>query len=582
MRDALSESTGMTTAVNPTISSRVRRRGPGTRAFAWVARRRGLAVAVVGVLAFIASVALALATGIPQPRVHDEFSYLLAADTFAHGRLTNPPHPLWEHFETPYVLQQPTYASKYPPAQGLILALGQVLFGHPILGVWLSIALACAAICWMLQGWLSPRWAFFGGLLAVIQLVGFGRAYGGGTVGYWSQSYWGGAVAAFGGALTFGALPRLVHGLRVRDALLLGLGLVVMANSRPFEGLVASLPAAILLLGWVLGKRRPPLAVTLGRLLLPITLVLLPAAAGMAYYNFRVTGDPLRMPFQAYQDTYDVTPKFLVLAPKPEPAYRHTVMHDLHAGRDVAMYAEQTTLSGLFMMSLVKCIQLWSFFLGPLLTIPLFALRGLTRSPWTVFALATCGLSLAALLTETWVYPHYAAPITGLVFLLIVQGCRRLRLWRWPRKRGLSLYPQRDSPLFRGRTLVLAIPTLMLVWLAVSLFVGARADAASWPPHRGRLVADPRLPGERHLIIVRYGPGHSPFDEWVYNEADIDHAETVWAREMDTQHNRRLLAYFKDRRVWLLDADARPVTLVPYPLENDNCRGGGEQNADER
>jgi hypothetical protein len=499
-------------------------------------------------------------TGLPVPRVHDEFGYLLAADTFAHGRWTNPPHPVWQHFESFHIIQQPTYASKYPPGQGMFLAVGQVLFGQPIVGVWLSVALACAAICWMLQGWLPPRWALLGGLLAALQLVGFGSAYSGGTVGYWSQSYWGGAVAALGGALTFGALPRLIKGPRARDALLMALGLAVMANSRPFEGLVASLPAAALLFGWPLGSRRPPLAATLRCVALPLALVLLPAAGAMAYYNFRVTGHPLRMPFQVYQTTYDVTPKILCLPSNPDPTYHHAVMRDVHAGWDREVYSEQGTVYGLFVMTSVKCIKLWAFYLGPLLTIPLFTMRAIIRNPWMAFALVTCGLSLAALLLETWVFPHYAAPITGLVFVLVVQGMRHLRLWRWGAR-----------PV--GQMLAAAIPALLLVWLSVSLCMGQRTDGVAWPRHRARILAELQQSGERHLVIVRYGAGHSPFDEWVYNEADIDSADVVWAREMGPDQDEKLVAYFLDRRLWLLDADAEPPVLTPwYPQTTDDGR----------
>jgi hypothetical protein len=81
---------------------------------------------------------------------------------------------------------------------------------------------------------------------------------------------------------------------------------------------------------------------------------------------------------------------------------------------------------------------------------------------------------------------------------------------------------------------------------------------------RARVLAELEKRSGPQLAIVRYSPGHAPFDDWVYNAADIDHSKVVWARET-ANHDSDLLRYFRDRRAWLVEPDSDPPLISPYP-----------------
>ena len=517
-----------------------------SRAFSSLARRKTLSVVLSGASVLAMRVALIPLLGVPEPMWHDEYSFLLAADTFAHGRLTNPTHPMWKHFESFHIIQQPTYMSMYPPAQGLILATGQVL-GHPWIGQLLATALMCSALCWMLEAWLPPAWALFGATLAVLRL---------GILSYWMNSYFAGSLTALAGALVLGALPRIRRHGRLRDAVVMGVGLAILANTRPYEGLVFSLPIAVAMLVGIVRQKRRTARTVMGRIVLPLILILAVTGAAMGYYFWRVTGDPLVMPYQVDRQTYATAPYFIWQHVRPEPLYRHAVMRDFYQGWEYHDYLSGMTPLGYVRRLLYKVYVLWKFYAGPALTIPLLAFPCIFRDHKMRLPLVVAGFVAAGTLLAVWTGAHYVAAATGLFFLLVVQCMRHLQVWRWAGK-----------PV--GAALVRAVPAICAAMICLRLCaVLARAPIEQpWPRgnlKRAAILHQLEAGPDIHLIIVRYGPEHGSHIEWVYNRADIDGAKVVWARDMGEEQNQELLRYFSERRAWVFYADESPPRLEPY------------------
>jgi len=542
-----------------------------------LARRRALSVLVVFGLALGIRAALLPNLPVPKPGIHDDFGYLLAADTFVHGRLANPTHPMWIHFESIHINQKPTYMPMYYAAQGLVMALGQVVTGNPWIGVWLSAAAMCAAICWMLQGWLPPGWALLGGLLAVMRLA---------TYTYWVNSYCGGALAAIGGALVLGALIRLRRRARLPEALLMGLGLALLANTRPYESLFFGIPISVAALVWILGKKRPPWGQVVSRIALPLGLLLAATMAGMAYFFWRVTGSPFHIPYQVNLDTYIAVPYFPWQPLNLKHLYHHAVLAKFYL-HDWQMYFYYHDRLHPFEVLTEKASDTYRFFLGPLLALPLVVMLAINPVQFfrksikgkTGFLVAVSGATFIGVALPIYYIPTYAAPITAAIYGLVLQAMRNLRLWRWRGKHT-------------GLGLVRAIPAMCVLLFVLRAFAPQLHIPTpvewkhTWESEhyqnldRAQALAQLKSAAGDHLVFVRYNQYHNSGNEWVYNRADIDKAKVVWARDMNDSENAELIRYFPRRRVWLAEPDLAPPRLSPYlvppdPLTPSSSRGTG-------
>jgi hypothetical protein len=467
---------------------------------------------------------------IPSPDVYDEFGHLLVADTLRHFRLANPPHALPQFFETFFVLQSPSYSSIYPIGQGLALAIGWTLFGTPWAGVLLSTAAFCSLCYWMLRGWTTPSWALVGGVLAVFEF---------GPLNQWTNSYWGGGYSAAAGCLVFGALPRLRGASgrerRTRDAALLGLGLALHLLSRPYESI-------FLLLG-VIDYLLPDFK-KLARPALVTALLCLPAIAIVLDQNKQITGNWTTLPYALSQYQYGVPASF-TFQPHPVPHRELTREQDLDYKMQRAFRAREIDTLSTYFQRLVYRIRHLRFFLYPPLYLALIMFLASIRDYRRGWVAMT--LLIFALGTNFYPFflPQYVAATACLFVLASVEGVRMLS--RWPAG---------------------AAAARALIYLCLAQFVFSYCTYTQRYPDQ-RIEINRQLAGMpgKLLVLVRYWPQHIFQDEWVYNAADIDGARVVWARDLGDAEDQKLLHYYPDRTVLLLEPDAHPPRLAPYHAE---------------
>ena len=518
--------------------------------FRHFAERPVLPIISVGLLMFAIQAGVAGRYGWPVPALHDEFSYLLSADTFASGRATNPTPPAWEFFETYHVLMQPTYQSKYPPGNGLVLAAGQVLTGRPIIGVWLCLAAATSGLFWMLRGWFASHWALLGAVILICNWP---------VTKLWGQTYYGGAPALLGGVLVYGALARLLRRPSVWGAICLGCGLLIWAVTRPYEGLIACVLPLALLSGRGLTADAKTRSLWLRSVALPLLCVLACGGAGLGWYHQQVTGSPWKWPYRLYEEIYTRRVSTLnTLFSWTQLGTRERTIPSLEYQSSAAQLRIAETKPVLY--AFTKAVRQWWFHVGLLWTVPCYlgcvtAIRqaGAPRASserslaWSMVSIALVGTAI--LLQRSAGFPHYAAPIQPLVLLLIVQGLRAIRVWRI------------------GNWRVGVFVVSWLTWSCVLFFVlplitGAnRPNVRPWSLERDRIQHELEHHSRPSLVIVKYGPSHSMHEEWVYNRADLQRAPVVWARQLEASRMPHLFEAFPGRDVWIVEPDQKPVTL---------------------
>jgi hypothetical protein len=509
--------------------------------------RNRIYIAVAGGLVCLLTV---LIVGIPVPQTHDEFGYLLAADTFLHGRIANPTPFSPKHFEYFHILVQPVYAAKFPPLPGFLLAVGKALTGLPIAGVWLGSVLSGLTIYWLLRVFFSPRRSLFGALFWIFAPLNL----------IWCNSYWGAHGAVIGGALSAGAFFRFIKDGYKKNLIVWGAGIFLLLNSRLYEGVVLT---GLLVLWWIFEvlkhkKFGRQTYQSFGVFLLVIFINL----AWIGFYNYSVTQNPLILPYTLHHSQYHQVPLFIFQTPDlPKPGVPPVIrkLDERWVSEFQADYQiTQTALSSI--AEKVPIYLVWltrSPFLLILFLLGLFSLaKNAEGFPGRQILLILLGF-LAALLLTTFKGDRFLAPAVGVAFVSITFGAKNLgRLKGFWKPLAWSL------PFITGGGFLLGI--LVLEQKRIPLPVSENNLLS-----RDQIVERLNAHGGNHLIFAETteaNPADARF--YIYNEAEISDATIIWAHNLSRSENQALLDFYRNRRVWRLKNVDNRVVLEEYEFEN--------------
>ncbi len=306
-------------------------------------------------------------------------------------------------------------------------------------------------------------------------------------------------------------------------------------------------------------------------MILPLGIIVAATVVAMAFYFWKTTGQPFQPPYLVYERTYSSVPLFPWVKLKPELSYTTSALQNFYEGqREVFSFALQHPVLNI----LYRIFLFWLFYLGPMLTIPFLILllalpvgAKLSDFPAAMrFLLLAAGVSFAGMALPFVFIPHYAAPITALVYAFVLWTMRYIRPWFFGTK-----------PVGLGITRAVVVSCVLLAVVRISAPISGIAltppEFRTWGTENHKFRQRPVISSElnaregSHLVFVlaHNETNPSPFD-WVFNAADIDASKIVWARDLGAAKNQELIDYYKGRTVWILDPADRHPRLMPYPL----------------
>lgn len=506
------------------------------------------------------------------PAYHDEYSYLLQAETFLAGRTSFPSfQPRPELFNQMHVLNEGRFASRYFPGTGAWLA-AFLAAGDVWLAQHVAHALAAALLFWIGRDLRGNVCGLVAGLL-------FAVAPG---LAIFSNLLLAHHPTLVGLLLFLLGIQRMQRSGSILAAAAAGVGLAFAMLCRPMTAAGFALPWGVWCLRYLWTGRLAaaddtaacaavaPIGVRI-RLLLALGAPLAVGIAVLLWYSWSITGDPLTSPYQLYTDLY--TPRHVY-------GFNNVVRGEQRLGPKVVdhydRWAENLT-PGLAAHNvwrrLLASLRLTLGIVPLLLSLLVLLLSGRWRGGlgWILAAIGTLHLVHVPYWFVGIMDWHYVLETAPLWLLLVGAVTSDLRDVNTVTAGGV-----------RGWWWAALLGTAMLMDTeAVPLERRPEGDWLLWSPRIDRLAGEVRFPRMRYaqvreqvdvwrqgrpaVVLVLADRADRSMD-YVVNEPSLT-APVLWVRlpeqETSVESLRAIAALFPDRRPLRLEAATGRVLPLP-------------------